>query len=138
MPKQQAVESGIHLNVLVVDDEETIRTFVADLLASKGYNVIAAKTAEEAFELAKEYKEPLHLLLSDIQMPGMTGVELAGQISRKRPEIKVLLMSGLEGGLLALNDGWHFIHKPFIPAQLLGLVKTAIAEPPIPDFGVRK
>jgi len=55
-------------------------------------------------------------------MPGMTGIELATKITAQRPEIKVLLMSGFTGGMLVLNEGWHFLPKPFIPSQLRALI----------------
>jgi two-component system cell cycle sensor histidine kinase/response regulator CckA len=64
----------------------------------------------------------IHLLLADFQMPGMTGIELATKITAQRPEIKVLLMSGFTGGMLVLNEGWHFLPKPFIPSQLRALI----------------
>jgi CheY-like chemotaxis protein len=64
----------------------------------------------------------IHLLLADFQMPGMTGIELATKITAQLPEIKVLLMSGFTGGMLVLNEGWHFLPKPFIPSQLRALI----------------
>ena len=60
--------------------------------------------------------------LSDFQMPGMTGVDLATQITLQRPQIKVLLMSGYPSGMLVLNEGWQFLPKPFIPSQLRALI----------------
>jgi DNA-binding NtrC family response regulator len=64
----------------------------------------------------------IHLLLSDFQMPGMSGIELATQMSVDRPQLKVLMMSGFTEGMLVLNEGWHFLAKPFIPSQLRALV----------------
>jgi FixJ family two-component response regulator len=59
-------------------------------------------------------------------MPGMSGVEVATQMTSKRPELKVLLMSGFTDGMLVLNEGWHFLSKPFIPSQLLALIADLI------------
>ena len=70
-----------------------------------------------------------HMLLSDFQMKGMTGIDLATQITAQRPKIKVLLMSGYTGGMLVLNEGWHFLPKPFIPSQLRVLVAGLISPP---------
>jgi DNA-binding NtrC family response regulator len=60
-------------------------------------------------------------------MAGMTGIELATQITAQRTEIKVLLMSGYPAGMLVLNDGWHFLPKPFIPSQLIALIASLIS-----------
>jgi DNA-binding NtrC family response regulator len=60
-------------------------------------------------------------------MAGMTGIELATQITVQRPALKVLLMSGFDGGMLVLNEGWHFLPKPFIPSQLRTLVAGIIS-----------
>lgn len=133
---QQSVESEKQ-RILVVDDVETIRNFVSDFLARNGYTVLVAATGEEALQLSRDCKEPLHLLLSNIQMPGITGIELSAKISLERPEIKVMLMSGFEGGMLVLNEGWHFLHKPFVPSQLLGIIKALLLQPPIPNINER-
>jgi two-component system cell cycle sensor histidine kinase/response regulator CckA len=108
--------------ILVADDQEAIRTLVSAVLSQSGYNVLVAETGEDALQQSKTYPGIIHLLLSNIQMPGMTGIELATQISLERPDILVLLMSGFSSGMLVLNEGWHFLHKPFIPAQLRDLV----------------
>ena len=111
--------------VLIVDDDATIVSFVAESLTAK-YHVLTAASSEEALRLSKDYKKEIHLLLSDVQMPGMTGIDLATQIASHRPKIKVLLMSGYTGGMLVLNEGWHFLPKPFIPSQLRVLIAGLI------------
>jgi len=108
--------------ILVVDDEPRILAYVSGLLADSNYAVLTAKCGEEAMQESTQYKHEIHLLLSDFQMPGMSGVDLATEITRERPEIKVLLMSGFPGGMLVLNEGWHFLAKPFIPSQLRALI----------------
>ena len=69
--------------------------------------------------MSQNYQPAIHLLLSDFDMPGMNGIALATQISVERPQIKVLLMSGFTEGMLVLNEGWHFLPKPFIASQLM-------------------
>ena len=64
----------------------------------------------------------IHLLLTDFQMPEMDGIQLATAMSIDRPQLKVLMMSGFTGGMLVLNEGWHFLPKPFVSSQLLALV----------------
>ena len=60
-------------------------------------------------------------------MAGMSGIELATKLTVKRPQIKVLMMSGFPEGMLVLNEGWHFLAKPFIPSQLRTLINGLIA-----------
>ena len=108
--------------ILIVDDEPGVLKFLGTLLGDGNYHVLSAEGGAEALAQSKEYKGQIDLLLSDVQMPGINGVELATQISFMRPEIKVLLMSGFSGGMLVLNEGWHFLAKPFICSQLQALV----------------
>jgi len=124
--------------ILVVDDEATIRNFVSTLLSLKAYNVLTAGDGDEALQVSKDFKDTIDLLISNIQMPGITGIELAAKISGQRPDIHVMLMSGFEGGMLVLNEGWHFLHKPFVPSQLLGIVTTVLAQPPVPGLDEHK
>ena len=112
--------------VLIVDDDAMTLSFVAETLADK-YHVLTATSGEEALVQSKDFKTEIHLLLSDFQMKGMTGIELATQLTAQRPNIKVLLMSGYSGGMLVLNEGWHFLPKPFIPSQLRTLVAGLIS-----------
>ena len=108
--------------ILVVDDEATILNYVSGFLKAGKYNVLTATSGEVALQQSKDYKENIHLLLTDFQMPGMTGIELATAMSVDRPQLKVLMMSGFTGGMLVLNEGWHFLPKPFVASQLLALV----------------
>ena len=112
--------------ILVADDDAKILRFVSGYLARGNYNVLTASSGQEALQQSRDYKPEIHLLLSDFEMPGMSGIELATEISVDRPDIKVLLMSGFTGGMLVLNEGWHFLAKPFIPSQLLALVVSLI------------
>ena len=107
--------------ILVVDDDPDVLQAISGYLDSD-YNVLRAETGAEALQQSKDFKSEIHLLLSDFQMPGMTGMELAAQIAAQRPKIKVLLMSGYPAGTLILNEGWHFLGKPFVQSQLIALV----------------
>jgi DNA-binding NtrC family response regulator len=110
--------------ILVVDDDAAILAIVSGLLADNiDYNVLTASTGANALRQSREFKGEINLLLSDFQMPGgMSGVELATQMTVDRPQLKVLLMSGFPDGMLVLNEGWHFLPKPFIDSQLRALV----------------
>lgn len=107
--------------VLVVDDEPQILSIVSGFLCGQ-YHILAANSGTDALQKSEEFKGEIHVLLSDFQMDGMTGIELATRITQARPKIKVLLMSSYSEGMLVLNEGWHFIPKPFILSQLRSLV----------------
>jgi len=107
--------------ILVVDDDPALLESVRGFLDGD-YKVLTASSGQDALRQAKEFKSEIHLLLSDFQMEGMTGIELATQLTAERPEVKVLLMSGYPAGMLVLNEGWHFLPKPFVSSQLLALV----------------
>ena len=111
--------------ILVVDDNAIVLKFVTSLLV-RDYNVLSASSGKEAFQVSQNYQPAIHLLLSDFDMPGMNGIALATQISVERPQIKVLLMSGFTEGMLVLNEGWHFLPKPFIASQLHALIAGLI------------
>jgi CheY-like chemotaxis protein len=107
---------------MVVDDDAAVLGFVSGLLADGNYHVLTAVSGPAALQQSKDYKGRIHLLLSDFQMPGLTGVDLATRMTIDRPDLKVLLMSGFPEGMLVLNEGWHFLAKPFISSQLKSLV----------------
>lgn len=115
------------ITILVVDDDPDILKFVSSLLDSSEYNVLTASSGEAALQQSRAFKGKIHLLLSDFQMPVMSGIELATQMSRERPQVKVLLMSGFTAGMLVLNEGWHFLAKPFIPSQLRALIRGLVS-----------
>ena len=100
--------------VLVVDDDPAILKFLSDLLA-RDYDVLAADSGENALEQSKIFQGPIHLLLTDITMPRMDGIDLAHHITAQRLEIKVVLMSGFSSEERMANQGWHYIPKPFRP-----------------------
>jgi len=112
------------ITVLVVDDEPQIVSLVSGILSR--YKILTAMSGAEALDCSKHFGGEIHLLLSDFHMPGMSGMDLATQITQARPKIQVLLMSGYAGGMLVLNEGWHFLAKPFIPSQLRSLVAALV------------
>jgi len=116
--------------ILFADDDGQLQAFVAALLIRCGYNVILASGGREALEKARAHEGMIHLLLSDIEMPGMTGIELAIQINLERPLTKILLISGLDTGILVLNNGWQFLPKPFMADMLRDRIRDFLIEQP--------
>ena len=107
--------------ILVVEDDAAILRLVQAILEEAGFEVLPASSAEEAIRLAAHFSGTIHLALSDIMMPEMCGPDLARLLKQRRPEMRVMLMSGYaDGAMLVLNHGWHFIQKPFLPNALVG------------------
>ncbi|MBM4124637.1 MAG: response regulator, partial [Nitrospira sp.] len=119
--------------ILLVEDEETIRSLVNEVLRSQGYNVLEAREADEAVRISRQHAAPIHLLLTDVVMPGISGRELAERLAPVRPEMRVLYMSGytddtvLKHGVSA--SGASFLQKPFTPEVLARRVREALDRP---------
>jgi DNA-binding NtrC family response regulator len=114
-------------NILVVDDHASILAVISGVLARDNYNIMTASSGTHGLQQSRDFKGRIDLLLSDFQMPGMSGIDLATAMTVERPQLRVLLMSGFPGGLLVLNDGWHFLAKPFVNSQLRALVAGMIS-----------
>jgi two-component system, cell cycle sensor histidine kinase and response regulator CckA len=102
--------------ILVVDDEELIRSFVQAILRRAGYTVLAADGAAAGMRLFERHPLAIALLLTDVRMPGMSGLELAGHLRRVQPHLPVLLMSGVSS---TETSGFDVVRKPFTPHELL-------------------
>ncbi len=120
--------------ILLVEDEELLRTPIREILERQGYSVLEASNGEEALGVARQYPGPINLLLSDIVMPGMNGRDLAGQLSRIRPDLKVLFMSGYTHNAIVhhgvLEEGLAFLEKPFTPEALAVKIRQVLRSLP--------
>jgi DNA-binding NtrC family response regulator len=113
--------------ILVVEDDPAILELVRLILVDGGFEVVTANSAEKALHEEAAFPRAIQVLLSDVMMPGMTGPDLAELLKKRRPEIRVMLMSGYaDGAMLVLNHGWHFIEKPFLPTALLARVNDIL------------
>ena len=113
--------------ILVVEDDAAILKMVKLILERAGCAVLPAGSADQARLIADGFPRPIHLLLSDVMMPDVSGPELATALKENRPEMRVMLMSGFTGGaMLVLNHGWHFIAKPFLATALLARVNDVL------------
>jgi len=110
--------------ILLVEDEEMVRDLAYKVLAEMGYIVLAASNGEEAIQICERHKGPIHLMLTDVVMPKMSGRELAEASVRLYPEMKVIYMSGYTDNSVTRNGmlepGVNFVQKPF---TLLSLTK---------------
>ena len=116
--------------ILIVEDEEIVRELVCQVLSTQGYEVLCASQGEEAMTLSKEHADKISLLVTDVVMPQMGGLELSRLLLAERPEMKVLYVSGYsendmsEQGILAAD--LEFLEKPFTPQALLRKVKELL------------
>jgi PAS domain S-box-containing protein len=112
-----------HETILLVEDESGVRSFVTTALRRFGYRVLEADSAEAALTLLEGYTAPVHLLLTDLVLPHMNGAQLATRVSRERPHMRVLFMSGYSGGLPSfagpLDPNFNLLEKPFTAQTLL-------------------
>lgn len=113
--------------ILLATDDPLVLAFMTKSLVQNNYKVLSAHSGEEALMEMKHYKHEINLLLSALDMPGINGLGLAAQVSTKWPDLKVLLMSECRGGTLVLNEGWHFLPKPFVASQLNALILTLVS-----------
>ncbi len=122
--------------VLVAEDEPALRRMVEEVLTDGGYEVLAAPDPEQALAIAAAHAGTIHLLLTDVVMPGMSGREVAERLTSGRPQMRVLYMSGYTDEALGrhgiLGQGLHFIQKPFAPGALLGRIREVL-DAPRPD-----
>lgn len=119
--------------VLLVEDEPMVRALAQHVLESNGYTVLVAEGGAKAVKLAQEYAGQIHLLLTDMVMPGLSGRELADRLTVQRPDLKVLYMSGYTQDVL-LRQGLEdqtitFLQKPFTPTALIQKVRQALGGP---------
>ena len=121
-------EGNAEKTILFADDDGQLQTFISALLTRCGYNLIVAGSGQDALQKAREFGGVIHLLLSDVEMPGMTGIELATQLNQERPDTKILLISGLPSGILVLNNGWQFLPKPFAADMLRDRIRDFLSE----------
>ncbi len=109
-----------------------VRNTVSKYLNKYGYNALTAANGEEALRICKEHKGPIHLLLTDVIMPGMNGKELAKRAKELRPDLKVLFMSGYTDKAIVkhgvLEEGIVFIQKPFTHQGLAWKLRTALGD----------
>ena len=116
--------------VLLVEDESSVRLLTYRILEEQGYKILQARNGEEAILVAERYKDPIHLLATDVVMPGMSGPQLAEQLATLHRETKVLYLSGYTDDAIVyhglLSSGPAFLQKPFTPKALAHKVREIL------------
>ena len=116
--------------MLVVEDQEEVRELAVEVLKSYGYTVLQAEHGADALGVIERHEGPIHLVLTDVIMPGMTGRELADRIAPLRPDAKVLFMSGYSRDVIGregvLDHSTPYVSKPFAPEELARKVRELL------------
>ncbi len=116
--------------ILIVEDEKTLMSVASRVLTRLGYSVLSALTAEAAVRELEQFPGPVHLLLTDLVLPGMDGVSLAAEVRKRRPDVKVLYMSGYSQDALQLRGvvgaDFQLLEKPFTLEGLAQRVRSVL------------
>ena len=135
MPKESERPGENHVaggteTILIAEDEPDLRELTRIFLEGYGYKVLAAANAEQAIQMADEFPDPIHLLLTDVIMPGMSGRQLADKILSKRPQTRIVYMTGYTDDMVVqhrvLEPGVHLLQKPFNKSELAMTVRTTL------------
>lgn len=133
-PKEQdtEVKSGNGERILLVEDEQAVRTLGEEMLKNLGYRVIPAGSPGEALKLASQTKDNIDLLITDVVMPEMNGRDFANRLLEQYPDIKVIFMSGYTANVIAhrgvLDDDVNFLQKPFSLRDLASKLRSVLDE----------
>ncbi|MBI1864481.1 MAG: response regulator [Nitrospirae bacterium] len=129
-PAPSAAPASGTETILVVEDEDGIRELVSKVLGLGGYTVLGAAGGKEAAAAVERHEGPIHLMLTDMVMPGMSGPELADRLKTKHPAMKVLYMSGYADDAVIrhgeLAPGTPFLQKPFTPTSLTQKIREVL------------
>jgi CheY-like chemotaxis protein len=116
--------------ILLVEDEETVRHLTHSILTRSGYQVVSAANGEQALQLAADELEGVHILITDVVMPGMNGRLLAGTLRKRCPELKVLFLSGYAADVTGVEvdseQEGEFLQKPFSRIELLEKLRRVL------------
>jgi PAS domain S-box-containing protein len=119
--------------LLVVEDDAQVRQLVEGILRKDGYDVLVAEGAAEALRRVDEHAGKIHALVTDVVMPGTNGRQLAEQLKARRPDLKVLYMSGYTDNVVVhhgvLDAGVKFLQKPITPSKLSAMVRETLDDP---------
>jgi two-component system, cell cycle sensor histidine kinase and response regulator CckA len=128
--QEAAMESRGTETVLVAEDQDLYRELICEILNDQGYEVISAANGEAALRKAAEHSGPIHVILTDVIMPTLSGFELVKAVRASRPETRVIFMSGYMDDAVSrhgvINAGDGFLQKPFGPTELLRQIRKVL------------
>jgi two-component system cell cycle sensor histidine kinase/response regulator CckA len=124
MKMEVPCQTGGVVTIIVADDDGAIRRLTAHVLRDRGHQVLEAANGVEALRTAERHPGPVHLLLTDVQMPELDGPSAWRLLSRQRPEAKVLFMSGAQESVVEFNGA--LLRKPFALSELARRVEAAL------------
>ncbi len=128
-PVPGGLHGGDH-TIFIVEDDDSVRSLVKEIVLSDGYRVFEARNAQHALEVWSDHRDDIELLLTDIVMPGASGLELAGMLLADRSALKVIYTSGYSAELFTsrvpLEDGVNYLPKPYLASKLLGMLRSAL------------
>jgi CheY-like chemotaxis protein len=123
----ESIQAAGSETILLVEDEDGVRKYVSQLLGQRGYRVLSASDGNAAIEVGRRHQGPIHLLLTDVVMPGMGGLELGAQFALDRPGVPILYMSGYSDRLWARKEMEpNLIQKPFTTNTLLKAIRRQL------------
>jgi two-component system, cell cycle sensor histidine kinase and response regulator CckA len=115
--------------ILLAEDEESCRCVISSVLRKQGFEILLAESGTRALELAERFQRRIHLLLTDVTMPGVDGPTLARYLQGMRCGLRVIVMSAHPATMLVLDQGWRFIRKPFTVSALVQKVREVVLNP---------
>jgi CheY-like chemotaxis protein len=140
-PEPRLAQPPIHPGdetVLLVEDEPEVRSLVQRILKTQGYTVVTAANPDEAIAVAREFKGTIQVMVTDVVMPGMSGLQLAERLMPTRPNMRVLFVSGYTHDTIGhhgvLDPGTAFLQKPFTPNALARKVREVLEGAPPGDL----
>jgi signal transduction histidine kinase len=126
LPPKDVQGSG---TILLAEDEPGVRYFVHNTLSKHGYTVVAVPNGQEALALCRQHQKAIDLLVADVSMPGMGGMELAAEFALEHPTVPVMFISGYADGFAERNPDQNYLQKPFTSTTLLASVGAILHRP---------
>jgi two-component system cell cycle sensor histidine kinase/response regulator CckA len=119
--------------ILLVDDEQAVRSIVLRILKRANYKVLEADSGEAALRVAEEHEGPINLVITDMFMPGLRGPEVVQRLAPKRPGLRALFMSGYadQDARTGVPAGANFLNKPFSAQELTSAVEAVLKGPTV-------
>ena len=129
-PKKKSGKIRGNETILLVEDDESVKVLVAKVLNEVGFSVLSAGSGEEALQLVSQYNDEIHLLLTDVVMPDISGKELANKLNQQLPGLKVIFMSGYTNDIIT-NQGviieeFEYLQKPFSSQYLIHKIREVL------------